>query len=241
MLFFLRVEDMLFWDVRSKFYWMLEGFAPYRNLVEDIIQKLELKPNQYILDAGCGVGIFENLITEKDIPGLKIVAVDFSKKMLEQARKNLRNSQNSLVDFSQVDLNKTLPYKNGIFDAVFSNNVIYALTDPARVVKEFYRILREGGRVVLSTPKADFSGKKLLFNELNCKSGWQKVKSLIMLPLVMLLTLPFELVISYWEGKGRYHRFTKGRLSRILTTPGFRNINIGYSYANQNFLAVAYK
>ena len=232
---------MLFWDVRSKFYWMLEDFAPYRNLAEDIIQKLEIKPGQYVLDAGCGVGIFEKLMIKRNIPGLKIVAVDFSKKMLEQARKNLRNDRGSPVDFFRVDLNKTLPYEDGVFDTVFSNNVIYALSDPARVVKEFYRILKEGGRVVLSTPRADFSGKKLFLNDLGCKSGWRKVKSLITLPLTMLLTLPFEIVISYWEGKGRYHRFTKGRLSRILTTPGFRNINIGYSYANQNFLAIAYK
>ena len=236
-----KQKEIFFWDLRSRFYWFLEGFIPYRKLMEDIIQKLEKKPNQYILDAGCGIGVLEKFIAEKNISGLRIEAVDFSKDMLKRAQNKLKNSQNPLIRFSQLNLDELLPYKDNIFDAIVSNNVFFALSNLTFTIKEFYRVLKKGGKLVLSVPRPDFNGWKLLLNDFIQKKGWQKIKTLILFPFLFLFTIPFELIIFQKEKEGIYHRFTKEKLENLLLGCGFTNIEIGYSYADQNFLAIANK
>jgi len=234
-------KEALFWDIRSRFYWFLEDFIPYRKLMEDIIQKLEIKSNQYILDAGCGIGILEKIIAKKNIPDLKIEAVDFSSGMLKRAQEKSGNSYNPFFKFSKIDLDKPLPYRDNVFDVIVSNNVLFALLNPIFTIKEFHRVLKSGGRLALSNPHPNFSGLKLFFSDLIQKKGWRKIKSLILFPFYFLFALPFELIISFRERRGVYHQFTKEKLEKLLLDSGFRNIEIGYSYADQNFLAIAYK
>jgi ubiquinone/menaquinone biosynthesis C-methylase UbiE len=234
-------KETLFWDVRARFYWFLEDFIPYRKLIEDVVQKLEIKPNQYILDAGCGIGVLEKSIANKNIPGLKIEAIDFSESMLRRAKSKLKDSQTSLIKFSLVNLNEPLPYQDKLFDAIISINVIYLLPNLSFTLKEFYRVLKREGKLILSTPRPDFNGFKLYFSDIMQKRGFQKIKSLIMLLLYSLCILPFEFIISLREKMGVYHRFTKEKLEKLLLASGFQNIEIGYSYANQNFLVVANK
>jgi len=236
-----KQKEIFFWDLRSGFYWFLENFIPYRKLMEEIIQKLEIKPNQYILDAGCGIGVLEKFMIKKNISGLKVEAVDFSKDMLKKAQNKLKNNQNPLIRFSQVNLDGSLPYKDNVFDAIVSNNVLFALSNLTFTIKEFYRVLKKGGKLVLSVPRPDFNGGKLLLNDFIQKKGWQKIKSLIVLPFLFLFILPFELIIFRKEKKGIYHRFTKEKLENLLLDCGSTNIEISYSYADQNFLATANK
>ncbi len=233
-------KGMLFWDIRSRFYWNLESFMPYKKLVEDIIQGIEIKPNQHILDAGCGIGIFEKLVTEKNIPDLKIEAVDLSENMLKQAQKKLKNNGNHHIKFRQVNLDESLTYKDNIFDAIVSNNVIYALSNPGFTMREFYRTLKGGGKLVLSTPRPGASIKELIQEHLNSEKSWQ-IKNLVLLIISSFVYLPFDFIISFRIKRGEYHPFSKEKLAELLLSSGFKNIEINHSYANQNFLVVADK
>jgi len=234
-------KENLFWDIRSWFYFSLRHLMPYKQLLEDIIQKLEIKPNQYILDAGCGIGNLENVIIQKKISNLKIKAIDFSRKMLTQAWTKIKDTHNVHIDFFQTDLDNPLPYEDETFHRIVSSNVIYALDNPYFTIKEFYRILRTGGRLVLVTPRPEFSGAKIIINHFRLSKGLEKIKNLIIFPLFLLLVLPFEIIISVKFMRGIYHRFTKKELERLLSSANFKNIKINFSYAGQNFLIVANK
>ena len=94
-----------------------------------------------ILDAGCGAGKFaQSLLTF----GSKIVGVDISFQMLKYCAKNLLKSFKSI----NADLNK-LPFKDNIFDKIYSVGVLMHVEDVDLVIKEFRRVLKKGGSVVI--------------------------------------------------------------------------------------------
>ena len=57
----------------------------------------------------------------------------------------------------QFDLNYELPYKNETFDCVVSSNAIYALSNPKEFLSELLRVTKDGGIVVLTSPKTKAS------------------------------------------------------------------------------------
>jgi len=52
-------NDSLFWDIYAKLYDTLNLLEPYQRLHQEVLQSLELKGGERILDAGCGTGNFE--------------------------------------------------------------------------------------------------------------------------------------------------------------------------------------
>lgn len=238
----LKKNDALsFWDIRAVSYSWLEKFIPYRNLIEEIINKAEIKQNQYILDAGCGVGFLEKILAEKNIQGLKIEAIDFSSKMLYRARKRLPSQKHPLINFYQHDLDEPLSYKDNSFDAIISNNVIYALPEPNNTLREFYRVIKKNGILILSTPRPNFSFINLFLKGFGQKGKIEKIKNLFLLFPFSLLVLPFEIAISRKNKKGIHQNFTEKELKQNLKAAGFNNIKISYSYGDQNFFIVSNK
>ena len=59
------------------------------------------------------------------------------------------------VGWIQADLNEPLPVRDGVFDAIISTEVIEHLENPRAVFREFHRLLRPGGRLLLTTPNQE--------------------------------------------------------------------------------------
>ena len=74
----------------------------------------------------------------------------------------VNSSPHPLVKFSwaQVNLGQPLPFPDNQFDRIVSNLVVGYVHDPRAALKEFYRVLAPGGRMVISNlkPNGDFSG-----------------------------------------------------------------------------------
>lgn len=80
------------------------------------------------------------------------------------------------VVWSSCDLNQPLPYQDGNFDVIVSSEVIEHLENPRAVTREWSRLLRPGGTLILSTPNCEswrsilslmFQGHFAAFNDLN--------------------------------------------------------------------------
>ncbi|HLG25126.1 MAG TPA: methyltransferase domain-containing protein [Candidatus Nanoarchaeia archaeon] len=104
-----------------------------------------IKPGSYVLDAGCGSGNLSILLAKEK----KVAAVDFSDEMLRLARKKGGGFQN--LRFEKQDVTNLL-FDDGTFDAVASVNVIFNLDNYDAAISEFYRVLRPGGTVIISSP-----------------------------------------------------------------------------------------
>jgi SAM-dependent methyltransferase len=86
-----------------------------------------------------------------------VVAVDDSAAMIDLARRRL----GARAEVVQADLNHPLPFDASSFDLVLCALVIHHVPDRAACLREFNRLLRPGGHVVLSThhPTADWLRK----------------------------------------------------------------------------------
>ena len=113
------------------------------------IALLGLKPGETVLDLGSGAGIDAFLAAEEVGPGGRVIGVDMTPQMLERARKNAASTGRANVEFREGRL-EALPVEDGSVDAVTSNCVINLVPDKAAVFAEVARVLKPGGRMVVS-------------------------------------------------------------------------------------------
>lgn len=95
---------------------------------------------QKILDIAAGTGTSSMALL---VPGVKIVAADFSKGMLAEGRKRYPE-----LEFVFADAMK-LPFQDAEFDVVTMSFGLRNVSDRKVALKEFYRVLKPGGRVVI--------------------------------------------------------------------------------------------
>jgi SAM-dependent methyltransferase len=96
-----------------------------------------------VLDAGCGRSLFTEI--RPDWP-FTIVAADVDHDLLLS-----RKAEFPQVRWAVADAHP-LPFRDGAFDALFAGELVEHLPDPRPGVDEFRRVLRPGGRLILTTP-----------------------------------------------------------------------------------------
>jgi ubiquinone/menaquinone biosynthesis C-methylase UbiE len=113
------------------------------------LQHLELAEGETVIDLGCGAGI-DALIAARAVgPQGRVIGIDMTPEMLEAARANAARSGIDHVEFREGRLEK-LPVDDATVDAVTSNCVINLVPDKSAVFAEIARVLRPGGRLVVS-------------------------------------------------------------------------------------------
>ena len=95
-----------------------------------------------ILDIGTGPGFF-SLILSKE--GHKLTGIDCSKEMIEVAKKNCKNTNS---EFYVMDSHKLDFYYNS-FDIIVCRNVTWTLYNPKKAYKEWTRVLKPGGKIII--------------------------------------------------------------------------------------------
>ena len=110
---------------------------------------LKLEAGETVVDLGSGPGL-DALIAAKQVGSAgRVIGVDMTPEMLERARATAAKVGATNVDFRQGRL-EHLPVDTASVDAVTSNCVINLVPDKAAVFGEIARVLKPGGRVVVS-------------------------------------------------------------------------------------------
>jgi arsenite methyltransferase len=110
---------------------------------------LKLEAGETVVDLGSGPGL-DALIAAKQVGDTgRVIGVDMTPEMLERARATAAKAGATNVDFRQGRLER-LPVETASVDAVTSNCVINLVPDKAAVFGEIARVLKPGGRVVVS-------------------------------------------------------------------------------------------
>lgn len=110
----------------------------------------DMREGETVLDLGSGAGIDVFLSENKVSKSGKVIGIDVTDEMLEKARKNAKDGNYTNVEFRKGDIEKNIPVENNIVDLVISNCVINPTTDKTNAFKEIHRILKNGGRMVIS-------------------------------------------------------------------------------------------
>lgn len=114
------------------------------------IKFADLKEGEVVLDLGSGAGIDVFLSANKVSKSGRVIGIDMTDEMLEKARKNANDGNYSNVEFRKGDIEKNIPVDDDTIDAVISNCVINLTSDKTSAFREVHRILKVGGRMVIS-------------------------------------------------------------------------------------------
>jgi len=108
-----------------------------------------LKEGETVLDLGSGAG-FDCFLASKEVGADgKVIGVDMTPDMVERARRAAKAGEYENVDFRLGEI-EALPVPDGSVDAVISNCVLNLSPARDRVFAEVVRVLKPGGRVMIS-------------------------------------------------------------------------------------------
>ncbi|MCD4720293.1 MAG: class I SAM-dependent methyltransferase [Desulfobacula sp.] len=113
----------------------------------ELFKKLTIPPDARVLDAGCGIGGSSRLLAKQF--NCKVIGVDLAEKFIEAATFLTQCTRlENLVSFQQ-DSVLELPFEDNTFDAVLCQHILMNIEDKPAAVKEFFRVLKPNGKLIL--------------------------------------------------------------------------------------------
>lgn len=155
-------------------------------------------PNFTVLDLGCGNGV-----STHNIKGRTVVGLELSEKQLVRASEKFPKSNFVLGDA------RKLPFKKNTFDLIIAINMLHHVNDPEKVLKECYRVLKVGGKLLTVDPNlynpVGFTGRGL-FRLLHLKKFFPSFP---------------QFALGQEE-----HQYSKSQYYKLFTESPFKKFNI---------------
>ncbi len=133
-----------------------------------------LEEGMTVLDLGSGAGIDCFLASSKVGPTGHVIGVDMTRDMLDLATKNAEEGGFDNVEFREGEI-EDIPVDDGTVDFVISNCVINLSPDKPQVFREAFRVLRPGGRLMVSdivlTAELPDDVKEDVYQYITCIAG----------------------------------------------------------------------
>jgi SAM-dependent methyltransferase len=119
--------------------------------LDRFLARLDLRPTRRLLDVGCGSGGPTLHVARRT--GCQVVGVELSEEAVAEATRRAHEAGlETRSSFLQADSSEPLPFEDGTFDALICIDAINHLPDRARVLGDWARVLRPGGRLLFTDP-----------------------------------------------------------------------------------------
>jgi ubiquinone/menaquinone biosynthesis C-methylase UbiE/pimeloyl-ACP methyl ester carboxylesterase len=227
---------------------LMTACDPYGSLMSDQIDMLRLNDHDRVLDLGCGTGSLATELLRNNAGAnldLKLVGLDHIPDALKRARDRARagvqrnNTELSWLaaDLDVVATSLEVPLRDATFDAVLASLLLSYLERPDCVLSEIFRILRPGGRVVVSSLLKDADISRLYVEsvtELQLSDSAQQLPELgdISLGSVARNFLNDASKILDLEAEGSFVFWEPSQLCELLESAGFVGIESRISFGN---------
>ena len=129
-----------------------------------------IRPGETVLDLGSGAGFDAFLAVGAVGPTGRVIGVDMTDDMLAKARANAERTGHANVEFRKGYI-EALPLDDASVDVVISNCVINLSPDKPAVYREVARVLRPGGRMIVSDVVLDAALPAAIANDVNALVG----------------------------------------------------------------------
>ena len=191
----------------------------------EVAQRAELTPNGRLLDIATGTGEIA-LAARRRYPNAEIHGVDFSENMLAEARE--KPGAHS-IEWEFADAHQ-LRFEDESFQAVTHGYLLRNVSDVERVLREQYRVLEAGGRVVVLETSPPRGVLKLVLS-----AGMS-----VVLPLLGQLLAKDREAYSYLKSS-TLDFMSPGEVAEVMERVGFRGIEWSEKYFGTNVIMWGHK
>lgn len=226
-----------FWEKYFKVYDAVNLFIPYQKLLQSICKELEIQKNEKILEAGCGTC---NLVLKIKQAGGHVIGLDNCKPALD-----ICAQKDPTIKCVLADLEEILPFPDNYFDKIASNNTLYTLPKHKQlgVLKELHRILKTGGKIVLSNPKKGWKPIKIYISGIKQNLYEQGfIRTICKIIKMIAPTLKIFYYNFLIKKESNYHFLAPQEQKDLLYGAGFSKVSETiFAYADQSILNSAVK
>jgi ubiquinone/menaquinone biosynthesis C-methylase UbiE len=124
--------------------------------IEEILSSIELKPNEAILDLGCGTGFLFQHINKR--VGL-LVGLELSSEALREAKKRTKNIPNIVLVRADADYT---PFPDRTFDKVFAITLLQNMPNPMKTITEMKRVSKTQAVFAVTGLKKKFTAERFV-------------------------------------------------------------------------------
>lgn len=229
--------DQRFWAKYFKVYDTLNLLISYQELLRDVCDELDIKKGEKILEAGCGTG---NLALEIKKRGANVVGLDNCREALDIYLK-----KDPKAEIVLSDLKTKLPFSENSFNKIACVNTLYAFPKETQfvILKEFQRILKPKGRIVINNPKKGWDPLKIYIDAV--KKDF-KNKGVVRGATAMFKIIIPMIKIFYYNHfirkESSYYFCDFDEQKEMLKNCNFSQVSLTKkSFANQAIINIAYK